>query len=614
MKSENLTYEFRDFYISLKPMTWRDVPPFAIVTGENGAGKTHLLELLAASHGAQVFDSTGIGLQVPKDIVVSMLVNGQRIEKSSKAIYVDARRPHQEWGPVSIDAVAQHVTQLYATPQIGQSEWRKNPLFADWVEKRTPIGGGEQVELIKPTWNEFEAGLTPSIIVKSMGVTSSPAFYFVAYGLLQLAARVRCKTAKELSAATELLGEAPWDLMNRFCEEAGIKFRCVPPEIGFSTVFGRGRQQYEPEVLDVVRNIRVPVSALSAGERAMLAIVSWRYLAQTVGQHFDVILMDEPDAHLHPSLTKQYIDVLKTVMVDQYGARVIMTTHSPTTVALAPPDSVFEIKRTGESRIEPVKNVSEVIARLTGGFVAVDSATKFVVIEGQTDEPFYNGLWRLMTEAGMPQFPGVAFLTRDGCSKVRDTVRYLRDWNFERFFGVLDRDTPPNENLPEDGLFVLERNGIENYLFDPLNIWLCLWLESPAVHDRLRQVSSLRQGNGGRLKELPPYELQKLVDSVWSEIQKLLPAEDATLNDRVLVQFRGGLCLSYPRWFLDYDDHALAAVVRKAFAPYPLPPRKLIQSYMTLNLIANDLWQVFEKIVGQSSSQKRVDVNQSKIA
>lgn len=289
-----------------------------------------------------------------------------------------------------------------------------------------------------------------------MGVSSNPAFYFVAYELLAMAARERCRTAEELSSAMTFLGDAPWVLMDRYCEEAGIRFKCVPPQIGFSTVFGRGQQQYEPELIDLVRNIKVSAGLLSAGECAMLAVVTWRYIAQTAGQHFDVILLDEPDAHLHPSLTRQYIDVLKSVMVDQYGARVIMTTHSPTTVALAPEGSVFEIRRTGSSRIERVKNIPEAIARLTGGFVAVDSATKFVVIEGKTDETFYNGLWQLMVDAGMPQFPGVAFLTRDGCSKVKDTVRYLRDWNFGRFYGVLDRDSPPNENLPENGLFILQ--------------------------------------------------------------------------------------------------------------------------------------------------------------
>lgn len=134
MKSKNLTYEFHERYLSIEPMIWRDVPPFAMVTGENGAGKTHLLELLAASYGAPVFDSSSGGLRSSKIIPVSMLLDGKRVEKSHKAIYVHDHQPHQEWGSVSIDAVAQRVHQLYEMPRIGTTGWQDNSLFSDWTE------------------------------------------------------------------------------------------------------------------------------------------------------------------------------------------------------------------------------------------------------------------------------------------------------------------------------------------------------------------------------------------------------------------------------------------------------------------------------------------------
>ena len=37
---------------SISDLEWRDVPPFAVLTGVNGAGKSQLLEILAASHNA----------------------------------------------------------------------------------------------------------------------------------------------------------------------------------------------------------------------------------------------------------------------------------------------------------------------------------------------------------------------------------------------------------------------------------------------------------------------------------------------------------------------------------------------------------------------------------
>ena len=39
-------------YGSIPDLEWSDVPPFAVLTGVNGAGKTQFLEVLAASYGA----------------------------------------------------------------------------------------------------------------------------------------------------------------------------------------------------------------------------------------------------------------------------------------------------------------------------------------------------------------------------------------------------------------------------------------------------------------------------------------------------------------------------------------------------------------------------------
>ncbi|AXF19422.1 hypothetical protein CUJ89_02105 [Burkholderia pyrrocinia] len=600
---KSLTYHFDKYYASLGPMTWHAVPSFAVVTGENGAGKTHLLELLAASYGAQVFDSATSNLPSTKSIVVSVQADGKPIEKTGRAIYQDAHWIPPTWGPVSVDAIVQHVHRLYETPNTNSTEWERSPLYANWAVERTNLEtGGALVRLNKPDWDTFEASLTPRLVVESIGDRSNPALYFVVYELLLMAARQRCRSAEELSAALQRLGTPPWELFNSYCEDSDIQFRVVPPEIPFSPVFGRGLQSYDPMFIDVSRNIKLPANAMSVGERAMLSIVLWRFLAETYENHFDIVLMDEPDAHLHPSMVKQYMHVLKSVMVDKYGARVIMTTHSPTTVALAPEGAVFEVRRTGETRIAAVHNASEVIAKLTGGFVTVSAATRFVVVEGKTDVPFYTGLWNLLMEAGMPSFPGVAFLTRDGCSKVRETVRYLRDWDFRRFYGLLDRDTPPNENHGGEGVFVHGRNGVENYLFDPLNIWLCLRLENHKKQEVLYQIPSLRQGNEGRFKELPQHELQAVIDSVWTEVSTFVQDIPSRMCERLPVLYHGGMSLKYPRWFIEEDDHTLAACIRRVFAPFPFQPARLQRSFMTLGLVHSELWAIFDQIVGRGNA------------
>jgi hypothetical protein len=55
----------------------------------------------------------------------------------------------------------------------------------------------------------------------------------------------------------------------------------------------------------------------------------------------DLILLDEVDAPLHPSMVLSLLRTIENVIVGQYGRKVIMATHSPSTVALAPEESVY---------------------------------------------------------------------------------------------------------------------------------------------------------------------------------------------------------------------------------------------------------------------------------
>ena len=59
-----------------------------------------------------------------------------------------------------------------------------------------------------------------------------------------------------------------------------------------------------------------------------------------------LILLDELDAVLHPSMIKAYIYCLKEFMVKN-GTRVIIATHSATTVSMLEEGEIFRIEREG---------------------------------------------------------------------------------------------------------------------------------------------------------------------------------------------------------------------------------------------------------------------------
>ena len=119
-----------------------------------------------------------------------------------------------------------------------------------------------------------------------------------------------------------------------------------------------------------------------------------------------MLLLDEPDAHLHPSMTTQFLDVISEVLVGKHGVRVIMTTHSPSTVALAPEGSLFELER-GAKTVKKVTNRQDVISILTAGLITVSRSTKFCFVADEKDVEFYEAIRDLLTDYGPSQDPAV---------------------------------------------------------------------------------------------------------------------------------------------------------------------------------------------------------------
>jgi predicted ATPase len=139
------------------------------------------------------------------------------------------------------------------------------------------------------------------------------------------------------------IGKPPWELVNEALQAAEFSYRITAPDNNLL-------QNYHVRVEGMNDGVPMELNDLSSGEKAILRTILWFYNSKHNNLFPKLFLLDEPDAHLHPSMTRQFIDVLKTVLVDQYKVRVIFTTHSPSTVALAPEDSIFIMTR-GQTRI-----------------------------------------------------------------------------------------------------------------------------------------------------------------------------------------------------------------------------------------------------------------------
>ncbi len=120
-----------------------------------------------------------------------------------------------------------------------------------------------------------------------------------------------------------------------------------------------------------------PVTELSSGEKIMVCLCL-SVFNREIGQcQPGLILLDELDAVLHPSMISALIAGLKNQFVNK-GTRVIMATHSVTTVSLLDEGEIFRMSRSG-SRVDVRKvTKADAVDDLSEGLATIDAGLKIV--------------------------------------------------------------------------------------------------------------------------------------------------------------------------------------------------------------------------------------------
>jgi energy-coupling factor transporter ATP-binding protein EcfA2 len=430
----------------------------------------------------------------------------------------------------------------------------------------------------------------------------------VTLGLTHVFLAYRLRAAEALEAGTALvdipkmLGPAPWDVLNETFQVAEFPYQVVSP-VGTKLL-----DPYEIFLEDPAAKQRLRPIDLSSGEKVLLGLVLWLYNSQHHGRFPRLFLLDEPDAHLHPSMTRHLLGVIKEVLVERHNVRTIMTTHSPSTVALAPAQAVFEMSRT-KPRILPSTSQAATIGLLTAGLVTVSPSTRYVLVEDEDDVKFYGVVRDILTDYGPsrdPQAinpaPTIVFLpasTGTGKGKVAGGKSVVQGWvdKFDQppldelVRGVIDRDTA---NAATTRVAVLGRYSIENYYLDPFVVFGVL-LDArlaPAVAN-----VSISAGDEHRVRSMDAASLQAIVNAIRSAVEPTLASQGAIDTSLRTVTFTNAKSVEYPAWMLDYRGHDLLSVYQSLFggADVISPPR-LERSLRRTRLIPSELAKIFHNL------------------
>ncbi|WP_407728890.1 AAA family ATPase [Pseudomonas helleri] len=352
----------------------------------------------------------------------------------------------------------------------------------------------------------------------------------------------------------EKYGPPPWDLINDILARANLPYEISPPNLADFEL------PYRVTLKDTNSNIEISTNDLSSGEKVLMSLALAIYRTTEEGILPELLLLDEPDAALHPQFSKLLIEILTETIVNKAGIRVIITTHSPSTVAMAPENSVFEIDKRTRTPFS-VRN-SDAVRTLTEGvdFLRVSfESRRQIFVESKYDVVYFDKLFGAVSRLHKFTYQPVFIEPHSGtsnCTDVISIVNRLRHAKNDLVWGIIDFD---NDNKSTDSIIVLgggSRYAIENYLLDPLYVCFCL------IRNNQKKFTDFGVSTGkARYSEIPDLtqqECQIMIDS-------LLTQSGIALNDLLLTKLVNGFELNYPSSFLLHQGHDYEEKLKAAF-------------------------------------------------
>ncbi len=362
---------------------WENVPKFSIIAGINGAGKTKFLNAIY-----EELHNRGQG----KSIILD-----PKAELIGKVKYLGS---HHGFGNL-------YTNQNNGTPHSGSRQhceslytqiltFIKNGLYENhpWENLIKEISDRALVNIkaLKNLADEkIVSAIPPNAVsyIEDGFANQHMATVFKAYlDKMDYVVLQNAKNKKflEENEIIEIIGFAPpWKAINdSFSKYNNFIYRIDEPKTGLD---------YTPTFKAIDGTESISFVELSSGEKIIVSLILWGYNQQLSHQN-KLFLMDEFDAHLNPSMSKMLIDILKEKIVGEFGIQVIMTTHSPSTVAHTPDENLFwmergqNIRKSSKREIIPILSDGIMTYQEAGGLLeTVINSNKPVILftEGITD-------------------------------------------------------------------------------------------------------------------------------------------------------------------------------------------------------------------------------------
>ncbi|MGI9256689.1 MAG: AAA family ATPase [Salinispira sp.] len=172
-------------------------------------------------------------------------------------------------------------------------------------------------------------------------------------------------------------GECPLDSLNRIFKVSNYSFDTDQVNKDVHTVMQMNDNdisKYTPILKLRKGNLDLDLDDLSSGEKVILSL-SLLILESNIsnGEKYQVLLLDEIETNLHPSMLQSFLGLIQDSFIKEFGLKVFLVTHSPSTIAFAPEGSVFVMRGKNDAGKRLEKTTNEyAVNTLTEGFATID--------------------------------------------------------------------------------------------------------------------------------------------------------------------------------------------------------------------------------------------------
>lgn len=265
------------------------------------------------------------------------------------------------------------------------------------------------------------------------------------------------------------------------------------------------------------------IASAGSGLQQVIQLLTYVYLHRP-----DIILIDEPDAHLHPQLQGTVGQVIRQITTD-LGAQVLVSTHSPEVIDGFSLSEVFFVDA-AKPTVKPLSSESQYISALAeAGVVTSSSLSRLSVLPDRLViedalVPIYRRIDEVLGTKVMASTDG--YVKARGVSKfptvneVYEAVRSVTGKKINLHF-IQDSDGLPDRYLGYQreqhkgkGLKVeiLARHEIENYLLDAKTLKAALGVKGVAIS--LADARKLLCKAAGNLKHNACYGIRERAKQV----------------------------------------------------------------------------------------------------